>query len=44
MIEAAETANQPLATIPAIAAEMDRWIAQAQAHKDWTIIAKDSIS
>jgi 3-hydroxyisobutyrate dehydrogenase len=43
MMEAAESGGRPLAAIPAIAAEMDRWIAQGQAHKDWTVIAKDNI-
>jgi 3-hydroxyisobutyrate dehydrogenase len=43
MVEEAERGGQPLATIPAIAAEMDRWIAQGQANKDWTVIAKDNL-
>jgi 3-hydroxyisobutyrate dehydrogenase len=43
MMEEAECGGQQLAAIPAIAAEMDRWIAQGQAHKDWTVIAKDNL-
>lgn len=43
MMEEADTAGKHLATLPAIAAEMDRWIGQGQAHKDWTVIAKDNL-
>jgi 3-hydroxyisobutyrate dehydrogenase len=43
MIEEASKVAQPLATLPAIAAEMDRYIAQGQAHKDWTVIAKENL-
>lgn len=43
MMEEADRAGKSLAAIPAIAAEMDRWIAQGQAHKDWTVIAKDNL-
>jgi 3-hydroxyisobutyrate dehydrogenase len=43
MMEAAAGAETQLATIPAIAAEMDRWINKGQAHKDWTILAKDNL-
>lgn len=43
MMEAATNAEIPLATIPAIASEMDRWIDLGQAHKDWTVIAKDNL-
>jgi 3-hydroxyisobutyrate dehydrogenase len=43
MMEEADRGNQLLATIPAIAAEMDRWIEKGQAHKDWTVIAKDNL-
>ncbi len=42
MVEAAQ-GSVPLATIPAIAEEMDRWIARGHAHDDWTVMAKDSI-
>jgi 3-hydroxyisobutyrate dehydrogenase len=43
MMEEAQKAKQPLATLPAIASEMDRWIDQGQGHKDWTVYAKDNI-
>jgi 3-hydroxyisobutyrate dehydrogenase len=43
MMEEAEKGGRPLAAIPAIAAEMDRWIALGQAHKDWTVIASDNL-
>jgi 3-hydroxyisobutyrate dehydrogenase len=43
MMEEADKGGKPLATLPSIAAEMDRWIAQGQAHKDWTVIAKDNL-
>ena len=32
-----------LAMLPAIAAEMDRWIARGHASDDWTVMAKESI-
>lgn len=32
-----------LAVIPAIAAEMDRWIAKGFGNSDWTVIAKDAV-
>jgi 3-hydroxyisobutyrate dehydrogenase len=34
----------PLALIPAIAKEMDRWIDQGHGKDDWTVMAKDVIS
>jgi 3-hydroxyisobutyrate dehydrogenase len=43
MMEEADKGGKPLAALPSIAAEMDRWIAQGQAHKDWTVIAKDNL-
>lgn len=43
MIKAAEEGGLPLATIPAIAAEMDRWIAQGHGHDDWTVIGKAGV-
>lgn len=42
-MEAADKANMHLAVIPAIAAEMDRWIAKGHGSDDWTVIAKDSL-
>jgi 3-hydroxyisobutyrate dehydrogenase len=44
MIEEAGRAKVPLAVLPAIAAEMDRWIERGHAHDDWTVISKDSLS
>jgi 3-hydroxyisobutyrate dehydrogenase len=47
MMEATRQTPQPsahLTIIPAIAAEMDRWIKQGHGKDDWTIIAKDNIS
>ncbi len=41
MMEEAGRAEVPLAIIPAIAREMDRWIERGHAHDDWTVIAKD---
>jgi 3-hydroxyisobutyrate dehydrogenase len=43
MMEEANRAGKHLAAIPAIAAEMDKWIAKGDAHKDWTVIAKDNV-
>ena len=43
MLEAAAQGNVTLAVLPAIAAEMDRWIARGHAHDDWTVIAKDAL-
>jgi len=42
-IEAAQAGTTNLVVIPAIAAEMDRWIQQGFGNKDWTVIAKDAI-
>jgi len=38
-----EEGNGALAVIPAIAAEMDRWIAKGYGNSDWTVIGKDSV-
>jgi 3-hydroxyisobutyrate dehydrogenase len=38
MIESAAEGKRPLAVIPAIAAEMDRWIAKGDADQDWMVI------
>ncbi|MCW3110230.1 MAG: NAD(P)-dependent oxidoreductase [Segetibacter sp.] len=43
MIDAAKEAGTNLAIIPAIAAEMDQWIAKGHGNDDWSVIAKDSI-
>ena len=47
-IPAAEAATlfdvfNPGASLPALASEMDRWIARGHASDDWTVIAKESI-
>jgi len=44
MMEAAGRADVPLAVIPAIAAEMDRWIERGHAHHDWTVLASDALA
>ena len=44
MMEAAGRGGRELAVIPAIAAEMDKWIAKGNGHDDWTVIAKDAVS
>jgi 3-hydroxyisobutyrate dehydrogenase len=43
-INAAKKGDIHLAVLPAIAAEMDRWIEKGHGNEDWTVIAKDSIS
>jgi len=43
MIEEAARSGSPLATLPAIAASMDRYLERGHAHDDWTVIAKDSL-
>ncbi len=43
MIEGAERGGMPLKVIPAIAAEMDAYIARGHGHDDWTVIAKDAV-
>jgi 3-hydroxyisobutyrate dehydrogenase len=43
MIEEAARAHVPLAVLPSIAAEMDRWIDKGHAHDDWTVVAKDAL-
>lgn len=43
MIAEAEKHNAHLAAIPAIAAEMDKWIEKGYGNQDWSVIAKDNI-
>jgi 3-hydroxyisobutyrate dehydrogenase len=43
-MDAAAKGGTKLAVIPAIAAEMDRWIEKGQGNKDWTVIGKDNAS
>ncbi|RXK87092.1 NAD(P)-dependent oxidoreductase [Filimonas effusa] len=42
-LDAAARANVPLVVIPAIAAEMDRWIAKGHGGEDWVVIGKDNL-
>ena len=39
-LNAAAKAGVPLAVLPAIAAEMDRWIAKGHGSEDWVVIGK----
>jgi 3-hydroxyisobutyrate dehydrogenase len=41
-IQAAESAGRKLAVMPAIAAEMDRWIEEGYGNSDWTVLGKNS--
>jgi len=43
MIAEAEKHNAHLTAIPAIAAEMDKWIEKGYGSQDWSVIAKDNI-
>ncbi len=43
MMKAAAEGEIELAVIPAIAAEMDKWIAKGHGNDDWSVIAKDNI-
>jgi 3-hydroxyisobutyrate dehydrogenase len=43
-LQEAKHGGVTLAVIPAIANEMDRWIAKGQGNKDWSVIAKDAVS
>jgi 3-hydroxyisobutyrate dehydrogenase len=43
MMDESKHHGVPLAVLPAIAAEMDRWIARGHAGDDWTVIAKDAL-
>ena len=42
MIEAADRGGVPLTIIPAVAKEMDRWIANGHGTEDWTVIASEA--
>jgi 3-hydroxyisobutyrate dehydrogenase len=42
-LKEAKKGGVTLAIIPAVAAEMDRWIEKGHGGDDWTVIAKDSI-
>lgn len=41
-MDAAAEGGTTLAVIPAIAAEMDKWIAKGHGNDDWTVIGKDA--
>jgi 3-hydroxyisobutyrate dehydrogenase len=43
MMEAAQQGGTKLAVLPAIAAEMDRWIEKGHGSDDWSVIAKDNL-
>jgi 3-hydroxyisobutyrate dehydrogenase len=43
-LQEAKKGGVTLAVIPAVAAEMDRWIQKGHGGDDWTVIAKDSVS
>lgn len=43
MMEEAANNGVSLAVLPAIAAEMDRWIKMGFGNSDWTVIAKDNV-
>jgi 3-hydroxyisobutyrate dehydrogenase len=43
MLEEAERNQVPLAVLPAIAREMDRFIARGHGGDDWVVIAKDAL-
>ena len=44
MLDESQRHGVPLAVLPAIAAEMDRWIARGHAGDDWTVIARDALT
>jgi len=44
MIEEAARGHVALGMLPAIAAEMDRFLARGHGHDDWTIIASDALT
>jgi 3-hydroxyisobutyrate dehydrogenase len=43
MMSAAKTSGVKLTVLPAVAAEMDNWIAKGHGSDDWSIIAKDNL-
>jgi 3-hydroxyisobutyrate dehydrogenase len=44
MMEEGDRRGVPLAMLPAIAATMDRYIAEGHGKEDWTVIAKDALA
>jgi 3-hydroxyisobutyrate dehydrogenase len=43
MLESAQAGGVALTLIPAVAAVMDRFLAEGHAHRDWTVLARDLI-
>ena len=43
MLEEVARHQHELPILPAIAAEMDRWIARGHGHDDWTVMASDAV-
>jgi len=43
MIQEAKNGGIPLVVVPAVAAEMDRLIAEGHGQSDWTVLAKDNL-
>jgi 3-hydroxyisobutyrate dehydrogenase len=43
-LDAAKQAGRNLVVIPAIAGEMDRYIAKGHGNEDWTVIGKDAVT
>jgi 3-hydroxyisobutyrate dehydrogenase len=43
MMNEAKLGGTSLVALPAIAAEMDRWIEKGHGHEDWTVIGKDGL-
>lgn len=44
MLAAAKKTDAKLVVVPAVAGEMDRWIAKGHGQDDWSVIAKDNVS
>jgi 3-hydroxyisobutyrate dehydrogenase len=44
MMNEAKLGGTNLVALPAIAAEMDRWIEKGHGHEDWTVIGKEGLS
>jgi 3-hydroxyisobutyrate dehydrogenase len=44
MLETAESQGEHLLMVPAIAAEMDRWLAAGHAAHDWMIMGKGDVA
>ena len=44
MMVAAQEGGSELVVIPAVAAQMDKWIEKGHGNDDWSVIAKDNVS